>query len=103
MEAERREPIVCQKKAPENGYFTCAGDIDTSVFERAEHAGAAEKEMISLMPSGSMKPMLDIGQMVYMDQKIERYLAHGADYHIFISMIPTRRFTCPWGWGSSHL
>ena len=31
------------------------------------------------MPSGSMKPMLDIGQMVYMDQKIERYLAHGAE------------------------
>ena len=30
-----------------------------------------QKEMISLMPSGSMKPMLDIGQMVYMDQKIE--------------------------------
>lgn len=38
-----------------------------------------QKEMISLMPSGSMKPMLDIGQMVYMDQKIERYLAHGAE------------------------
>ena len=38
-----------------------------------------QKEMISLMPSGSMKPMLDIGQMVYMDQKIERYLAHGTE------------------------
>ena len=48
-----------------------------------------QKEMISLMPSGSMKPMLDIGQMVYMDQ----------NYHIFISMIPTRRFTWPLGMG----
>lgn len=62
-----------------------------------------QKEMISLMPSGSMKPMLDIGQMVYMDQKIERYLAHGAELsHIHLhDSHPAVHIL--WGWGSSHL
>ena len=44
VEAERREPASFVRKGSENGYFTCAGDIDTSVFERAEHAGAAERD-----------------------------------------------------------
>ena len=38
-----------------------------------------QREMISHMPPGSMKPMLDIGQMVYMEQDLERYLAHGKE------------------------
>ena len=38
-----------------------------------------QREMISHMAPGSMKPMLDIGQMVYMEQDLERYLAHGKE------------------------
>ena len=38
-----------------------------------------QREMISHMPPGSMKPMLDIGQMVYMEQDLEQYLAHGKE------------------------
>lgn len=38
-----------------------------------------QREMISYMPTDSMKPMLDIGQMVYMEQDLSRYLAHGKD------------------------
>lgn len=38
-----------------------------------------QRAMISHMAPGSMKPMLDIGQMVYMEQDLERYLAHGKE------------------------
>lgn len=38
-----------------------------------------QAEMIRRMPSGSMKPMLDIGQMVFMKQELSRYLSHGAE------------------------
>lgn len=37
-----------------------------------------QAEMIRRMPEGSMKPMLDIGQMAYMGQELERYLRHGS-------------------------
>jgi len=36
-----------------------------------------QREMIARLPEGSTKPMLDIGQMVYMEQSLDRYLAHG--------------------------
>lgn len=36
-----------------------------------------QREMVACLPEGSTKPMLDIGQMVYMGQSLDRYLAHG--------------------------
>ena len=37
-----------------------------------------QREMISLLPEGSVCAMVDIGQMVYMGQNLARYLAHGS-------------------------
>lgn len=36
-----------------------------------------QAEMIRTMPEDSIKPMLDIGQMAYMEQELNRYLKHG--------------------------
>ena len=36
-----------------------------------------QAEMIAAMPEDSIRPMLDIGQMVYMQQELSRYLRHG--------------------------
>jgi len=36
-----------------------------------------QREMLSLLPPDSTSLMVDIGQMVYMEQSLDRYLAHG--------------------------
>lgn len=36
-----------------------------------------QREMIARLPQGSTRPMVDIGQMVYMEQTLDRYLSHG--------------------------
>ena len=36
-----------------------------------------QREMLKRLPPGSALPMLDIGQMAYMNQDLSRYLAHG--------------------------
>ncbi|MBQ8647962.1 MAG: sugar phosphate isomerase/epimerase [Oscillospiraceae bacterium] len=36
-----------------------------------------QREMLALLPPGSTRPILDVGQMVYMGQELDRYLAHG--------------------------
>lgn len=38
---------------------------------------AQQRRMIAAMPPGTMRPILDIGQMVYMNQRLEDYLSHG--------------------------
>lgn len=36
-----------------------------------------QRQAAALMPEGTMALMVDLGQMVYMDQTLDRYLAHG--------------------------
>ena len=38
---------------------------------------AQQREMIAQLPLGNTRPILDIGQMAYMEQSLDDYLAHG--------------------------
>lgn len=64
-------------KAAQNAGILLVLETLTPLSSNILNTPEQQRAMIARMPEGSMRPMLDIGQMVYMGQKLERYLQHG--------------------------
>lgn len=64
--------------AQENGVLLLLETL-TPLSSNILNTPEQQAQMIRTMPEGSIKPMLDIGQMAYMEQDLARYLEHGTD------------------------